>query len=402
MDFAQCITHYARVLVRRGVNLQPGQALYLEMPAAGDDLAAAIVAEARAAGGGPVICRFKGGRTEDALLAGGQPEQDGVWQALMDDCARRGAAFLRVEEVQLGAPAGVSAAALEARSRDLRGQRVRWQQLSGGVQACIACLPTAAWAAAVYPELPAGEALDALWRAVFACTRSDQPDPVAAWDDYIAHTTRRKALLDERDYRLLRYRGPGTDLTAAPQKGGHWQGGCMTLADGTVYVPNIPTEEIFRAPDRATANGLVRATLPLNVQGALVRDFWFRFEEGRVVEHGAAEGSGLLAALLDTDEGARCLGEMALIDQTSPMARLGRVFYTSLYDENASCHLAVGMSAGPKPADPSLLAGMGLNASAVHVDFMVGSDQLDVSGQLPDGSWEPILTGGRWAPAFAD
>lgn len=402
MEFEQLLTHYARVLVRRGVNLKPGQGLYLEMPAAGDDLAAAIVAEARAAGGGPVICRFKGSRTEEAFLAAGSPEQDGAWQALMDDCARKGMAFLRVEEVQLGSPAGVSAAALEARSRDLRGQRVRWQQLSGGVQACIACLPTAAWAEAVYPELPADAALEALWQAVFACTRADQPDPVAAWDAYIAHTTRRKALLDERDYRLLRYQGPGTDLTAAPQKGGRWQGGCMTLADGTVYVPNIPTEEIFRAPDRASANGLVRATLPLNVQGALVRDFWFRFEGGKVVEHGSAEGAPLLTAMLDTDQGARYLGEMALIDQTSPMARLGRVFYTSLYDENASCHLAVGMSAGPKPADPAALAGLGLNASAIHVDFMVGSDELNVSGQRPDGSWEPILTGGRWAPAFAD
>lgn len=391
---------YARVLVRRGLNVKQGQGIYLECPAEGEALAALIVEEAQRAGAGRVRVHLKSSLVETALLKCGRTQEDEAEQHLLDECAAQRAAFLRIETISVGTPEGVNAEAVSRKDCAARQQRIRYQKVSGGVQACIADLPTASWAKAVYPQLSEKEGLEKLWADVFACTRADRADAVAAWDEYIAATRLRKHKLDEKGYRRLRYVGAGTDLTISLHQGGKWQGGCMMLEDGTIYVPNIPTEEIFRAPHRGSAQGRVCATMPLNIQGTLVQGMWLEFENGEVVRYGASQGQDVLKKLLETDAGARRLGEVALVDQASPIAQRGRIFYSSLYDENASCHMAIGLAAGPKPPTEEQMAVEGLNVSAIHVDFMVGSDELDVFGQTEDGVWQPIFEKGHWVREF--
>ena len=174
----------------------------------------------------------------------------------------------------------------------------------------------------------------------------------------------------------------------------------MKLKDGTVYVPNIPTEEIFHAPTCDSAEGTVSSTMPLNVQGILIKGMRLEFSRGRVVSFDADEGKEVLSELLKTDDGAACLGEVALIAQDSPMASMQRIFYSSLYDENASCHMAIGLAAGPKPPTDEEMRKEKLNISAIHVDFMVGSDELSVYGDAGDGVWQPILEKGLWSQEY--
>lgn len=169
----------------------------------------------------------------------------------------------------------------------------------------------------------------------------------------------------------------------------------MEMPDGRVFVPNIPTEEVFTTPDMRTANGHVTATKPLNYRGQLIENFTIWFENGRVTRYEAEKGEELLGAIIETDEGSHHLGEMALIDEASPISSLGRVFYTTLYDENASCHLAIGMAYGPD--DPEFKKKYGFSDSKVHVDFMVGSADMQIQGQLADGHWENVFVDGHWA-----
>mgnify|MGYP001622935106 FL=1 len=394
------LRNYAEILVKRGLNVKKGQGIYLECPAEGAAFAAMIVEEAAKARAGRVIVKLKDEAVEQALLKQGYADLSGEEMKLLEDCAKSGAAFLRIETINVGTNLELSADLLSRKAKALRNERVQYQKLSGGVQTCIADFPTKAWAEAVYPELPEEERMEKLWDDVFACTRSDQEKPIEAWDRYISNTKKRKELLNQKNFKRIRYTGPGTDLTAELHKNGKWQGGNMQLADGTIYVPNIPTEEIFHAPTCDSAEGVVAATFPLNVEGVLVKDMQLEFRGGKVIRARASEGEEVLLKLLSTDEGAARLGEVALIDQDSPIASMKKIFYSSLYDENASCHMAIGLAAGPKPSTDEKMREERLNLSSIHVDFMVGSDQLSVYGENGDGKWEPILENGRFAGEY--
>lgn len=400
MEDKRMLHNYAKVLVRRGLNVKTGQQVYLECPAEGAELAAMIVEEVADAGGGRTIVRLKEEVVEEALLRQGYAEASDDEMRFLEGCAKAGAAFLRIETVNVGNRAGISAELLSKKAKALRHERVLYQKLSGGVQACIANLPTRSWAEAVYPSLSPEEGLKRLWEDVFSCTRSDQEDPIAAWDKYIADTQKRKDILNQKAFKRIRYMGPGTNLTVRLHQNGRWQGGNMELSDGTIYVPNIPTEEIFHAPTSDSAQGVVSATLPLNLEGVLVKDMVLEFQKGRVMSVSASEGIDVLFKLLATDDGAARLGEVALIDQGSPMASMKKIFYSSLYDENASCHMAVGLAAGPKPPTEEKMRAEGLNVSSIHVDFMVGSDELSVYGENKNGEWEPILEKGRFTGEY--
>ena len=266
---------------------------------------------------------------------------------------------------------------------------------------CVVGYATPAWAARVFPDLSPDEALAALWDAIFRSVRLDAPDPLAAWQAHTAELAARTALLNERQYNALRFTGPGTDFTVGLPFDHRWLGGAARSGNGITNVANLPTEEVFTAPDRARVNGTVRATMPLNLGGNLVEEFSLTFADGRVVEVRAEKGEALLRSIIETDEGAARLGEIALVPAGSPISRTGILFYNTLYDEHAASPVALGRAytnciAGCEGLDEADFAVRGGNSSNVHVDFMIGSAEIDVDGLDDDGTAEPLMRAGEW------
>ncbi|MBS7546143.1 aminopeptidase [Ancylobacter oerskovii] len=259
-----------------------------------------------------------------------------------------------------------------------------------------------AWARAMFPDDPEDIAVAKLWHAIFAASRVDTPDPVAAWDAHNAELNARTTLLNSRRYAALRFRGPGTDLTVGLADDHEWAGGASVAKNGIVCNANIPTEEVFTTPHKLRVSGHVASTKPLAYQGTLIKDIRVRFEEGRIVEAQAATGLDVLSKVLDTDEGSRRLGEVALVPHSSPISRSGLLFFNTLYDENAASHIALGQSYSKcfiNGADlsPEELAARGANSSLIHIDWMIGSGEIDVDGLKADGSAEPVMRQGEWA-----
>ena len=231
---------------------------------------------------------------------------------------------------------------------------------------------------------------------MLACTRCTEQDPIAAWDEFILRTNERKRILNEKKYVTFHYKSAKTDLMMSPIDDQNWGGGCIEVPGGKVYTPNVPTEEVFTVPHKYKVNGVVCSTMPLNFRGKIVDDFRLVLKDGKVVEYSAAVGEDILKSILETDEGSCYFGEMALVDQRSPIARQGVIFYNTLYDENASCHIALGLAGGPNMTHEEREA-KGVNHSILHVDFMVGSDDMHIRGQRADGVWEDVFVNGRWA-----
>ena len=266
---------------------------------------------------------------------------------------------------------------------------------------CVVAYATPAWAARVFPNLGPEEAVSRLWSAIFAAVRLDAPDPTAAWERHVAALAARTAMLNERQYTALRFTGPGTDLTVGLPANHRWLGGAAPTGIGIDNVANVPTEEVFTAPHRGRVDGVVRATMPLSLSGKLVRDFSLTFEGGRVVDVQAAEGEALLRAQIDTDEGSARLGEVALVPAGSPIARSGILYYNTLFDENAASHIALGRAYrncidGCEGLEDEDFAALGGNSSITHVDFMIGSAEVDVDGITGDGTAEPLMRAGEW------
>ena len=387
---------YARVLLRVGVDLKDGQSLFVDAPVGQEEFVALLAEEAYAMGCPDVGVLWRSDLTDAARLrAGAEPGMSGG-EELAQYYAGKKAAYLRLDCPDLTVFQGIPAERLNQKAlRDGKAREI-FRAKAAGCGQTIACVPGKSWADAVYPELPEGERLEALWAAVLHCTRCDTPDPEAAWKDYLEKTADRKKMLGERGYTEFHYRdGAGTDLTVSPAEKAFWMGSCIRTED-RVSVPNIPTEEVFLTPHKYKVNGTVCSTMPLNFKGTLIEGIRLKFENGRIVEYGAEKGGETLASIIETDEGSHYIGEMAFVAQDTPIARLGKLFYTTLYDENASCHMAIGNALGPV-RDPEEREARGMNTSRVHVDFMVGSDQLCIDGKRPDGSWEPIFINGHWA-----
>ena len=228
------------------------------------------------------------------------------------------------------------------------------------------------------------------------------PDPVAAWQAHEAQLKRRVNFLNGQAFEKLLYRGPGTDLEVALPEGHIWLGGASKSQKGEDFMPNIPTEEVFTLPHAFKVNGTLQATMPLSTRGRLIEGMRFTFEDGQVVSFDAANGRDILQDLLNTDEGAKRLGEVALVPHDSPISKTGLLFKNTLYDENASCHFALGRAYGENilggdGMDAAAKQAAGMNESLVHVDFMVGGPELSITGVRPDGSSVSILKNGAWA-----
>ncbi len=267
---------------------------------------------------------------------------------------------------------------------------------------CVVSTAAPAWAKKVFPNLPEKEAQTKLWEAIFRACRIYTPDPVQAWEEHIQKLDKYKNYLNAKRFASLRYKAPGTDLTIGLPEGHHWGGAQETFKNGITGTVNIPTEEVFTMPHKNKVDGLVTATLPLNNQGVLMEEFSIRFENGRAVNFSAKKGDADLRKLIETDENAGRLGEVALVPNSSPICQSGILFYNTLLDENASCHLALGsaykssMQGGVDMTDEEF-AERGGNKSLIHVDFMIGSAKMDIDGIQSDGTREPLMRNGEWA-----
>ena len=269
-------------------------------------------------------------------------------------------------------------------------------------QWCIAAVPGAAWAKKVFPGLPKGKAMEKLWEAILFTSRVND-DPIGAWEQHNAQLKARCDYLNGLGIKSLHYTADnGTDLTVGLIAESHFCGGGDTSLQGIYFNPNIPTEECFISPKRGEAEGIVYSTKPLSYQGQLIENFWMRFEGGKVVESGAEKGAELLATLIGMDEGAAYLGECALVPERSPIAESGLLFYNTLFDENAACHLAIGMGFADTIVDfqnktLEECRQLGINDSMVHEDFMIGCASMNIDATTRDGKVVPIFRNGNWA-----
>ena len=277
--------------------------------------------------------------------------------------------------------------------RDRRENREQW---------CIAAVPGAAWARKVFPGMRTSTAMEKLWEAILDTSRVTD-DPIAAWDAHNADLKARCDYLNGLNLRSLHYTADnGTDLTVGLISEGAWRGGGDTSLEGIYFNPNIPTEECFISPKRGQAEGIVYSTKPLSYRGQLIEDFSIRFREGRAVEVKAKKGEDLLKTLISMDEGAAYLGECALVPQKSPICESGILFYNTLFDENAACHLALGMGFADtidnfQEKTLEQCRELGVNDSMIHEDFMIGCDTMNIDGIRADGSSVPIFRNGNWA-----
>ena len=408
MDLQDRLQKYAELIVVKGCALREGQELYISAPVQCVEFTRMVVREAYERGASYVTVNW-GDQGVSRMTYDHAPlerfENVPAWQAeRSNSMARNGAAVLTLLSDDPQAMKGVEQRKVMARTVAVHSAcKEFYDALDFG--RCVWCIAGAAseqWATKVFPELAADEAVERLWNAVLDTCRVDE-DPCAAWDAHRAAFDERKAWLNGYGFDALHYTASnGTDLTVGLIAGSHWEGGGQEGADGTYFFPNIPTEEIFTSPDRARTSGIVHSALPLYHNGSPVEDFWVRFEDGRAVECDAAVGRDVLQGIIDTDDNSCYLGECALVPFDSPIRNTGILFLETLYDENASCHLALGkgfpevLEGGYDMTEEELLAA-GCNVSAAHVDFMIGTDDLQIDGICPDGTVVPIFSNGNWA-----
>ncbi len=401
------LQRYAFLAVHVGVGLKPGQRLVIRTPLDAAPLVRHITAAAYQAGAPYVNVMWSDPEVAKARFL--NAPEDSFEEvpygnaAALEGMALRGDAFIAItgedpEALKEADPARVSRSR-SALSKSLKAWRKL--QMSDAVPWSVIAAPSPGWARKVFPGVPDDEAMDALWNAIFQAIRLDQEDPVTAWQAHVDALETRATLLNDNRFDALHFRGEGTDLTVGLAKGHIWKAGASVTKDGQSFVANLPTEEVFTAPHAQRVNGTVRASLPLSTAGHLIRDFSMRFEEGRVVEAHAREGQEVLDRMLDMDEGARRLGEVALVSADSPIRKAAELFYNTLFDENAASHIALGeayrfSAEGGIEASDEEAAAIGLNTSLIHVDFMIGTAEMDVDGVTADGSRMPVMRSGAF------
>jgi aminopeptidase len=398
----------AEVAIKVGLQLQAGQDLFLTAPVAALPLVRRIAVHAYKAGAGLVTTQFS---DEEITLARYRNAADasfdraagwlfeGMAKAFASNTARL--AIVGDNPMLLAGedPAKVSRAskaqsvAYQPALEKITGFDINWN---------IVAYPGPSWAKLVFPNDTEDAAVGKLADAIFAASRVDTADPVAAWAKHNAALQTRTAWLNGQRLAALHFTGPGTDLTVGLADNHEWQGGSSTAKNGITCNPNIPTEEVFTTPHARRVSGHVSSTKPLSYQGTLIDNIAVRFEEGRIVEAKASKGEAVLNKVLDTDDGARRLGEVALVPHSSPISKSGLLFFNTLFDENAACHIALGQCYSKCFLDggsltPEQVAAQGGNKSFIHIDWMIGSDKIDIDGVHTDGRRVPVFRKGEWA-----
>ena len=408
MNLTERLEKYAELLIVKGCALKEGQELFVRSPIQVAQFTRMVVAEAYKRGAKHVTVSWSDEQIS-RLTYDNAPlevfETTPAWQAeLNNSMARNNAAVLTILSDDPKAMKGIDQRKVMARIvANNEACKEFYDAIDRGRCAwCIAGAASPVWACEVFPGLAEDEAMAKLWDAILDTSRVTS-DPCQAWEEHKASFEERKRWLNDQHFSKLRYTAAnGTDLTVGLVKTSHWEGGGQLGADGTYFFPNIPTEEIFTSPDRLATNGVVYSALPLIYNGSPVEDFWVRFENGRAVECDATVGRDVLQGIIDTDEGSCYLGECALVSYDSPIRNTGVLFLETLYDENASCHLALGKGfpetlEGGYDMSSDELVEAGVNESAAHVDFMVGTKDLSITGIKEDGTEVAVFKDGNWA-----
>ncbi|EGO6558220.1 MULTISPECIES: aminopeptidase [Enterococcus] len=408
-NFNENLKKYARLIAETGVNVQDHHTVVLQISVDQAPLARLITEEAYRLGAAEVIVQWSDETIQREFLAHAATDRiENVPQYKIDqtdDWIAKGASRISVVSSNPDALAGVDtqrvAAFQAANGKALVNLRKATQ--ANKVSWTVVAAASEGWAAKVFPELATSEEqVDALWNEIFKTTRIYEENPVIAWDIHDKKLQEKAAELNEQQFTALHYTAPGTDLTIGLPKNHLWEGAGSYNARGEEFMANMPTEEVFTAPDSRRVDGYVSSTKPLSYAGTIISGMKFTFKDGKVVDFSAEQGEEALKNLLAIDEGAKHLGEVALVPDPSPISQSGLIFYNTLFDENASNHLAFGSAyafnlQGGTEMSEEELAEAGLNRSQTHVDFMVGSDKMNIDGIKEDGTIVPVFRNGDWA-----
>lgn len=407
LSFTQRLDRLGEVAVRIGLNLQPGQELVISAPLEAVPLVRRITEHAYRAGASLVTTQYSDDETtlaryrfanDAALDKTAQWMADGIARAYREGAARLAITGSNPTLLNGQDPARVSRASRAASKASREAMEIITRFDTNWT---IVAYATESWAQQVFPGLPVEEAQGKLWDAIFASSRLDAADPVLAWSQHNAALHAKAAMLNAARFHALHFTGPGTDLTVGLADGHAWAGGAEHTTNGIACNPNIPTEEVFTTPHSHRVSGHVSSTKPLFHQGTLIDEIRVTFEKGRIIEAHAGKGEDALRRILDSDEGAARLGEVALVPHASPISDTGILFRNTLFDENASSHIALGQAYtkclfDTEGATPEALAARGANTSMIHIDWMIGSAQIDLDGLAEDGARTPLMRKGEW------
>jgi aminopeptidase len=391
-DNAERLELYAELAVRVGANVQPGQEVYVFPMVEHADLGRALARQSYKAGASYVHMSYRDDHVRHAMIGLG-PDSALTYSPEWDK--------QRMRAMDGNAEIGTTGRAEPHLLADLDGERVgraiqteiaeivQEQHRENTINWCGVGAPNEGWATQVFGEPD----VERLWERVAFCMRLDEPDPVAAWRDHMARLDARGVALTELRPDALHYRGPGTDLTVGLLPSARWGSARFRTSTGIDYVANLPTEEIFTTPDPRRADGTIRSSMPLVLSGQIIRGLEFTFEDGRIVNVEAEDGAGLVRSQIATNENADRLGEVALVTNESRVGQSGTLFFDTLFDENAACHIAYGMGlpyAFEGEPDPAI------NKCNIHIDFMVGAPELEVDAVLADGTEVPLIRNEEW------
>ncbi|KAF1297224.1 peptidase M29 [Enterococcus sp. JM4C] len=408
-NFNKNLEKYARLIAEVGVNVQDGHTVVLQISVDQAPLARLITAEAYKLGAAEVQVQWTDEFVQKEFLSFADESRiSKIPQYKIDQSdswVEQGASRISVVSSDPGALAGVDsdrvAAYQMAAGKAMMNLRKATQ--ANKVSWTVVAAASPGWASKVFPDLATEEEqVDALWDEIFKTTRIYSADPVATWQAHDKTLATKAAELNKEQFTALHYTAPGTDLVIGLPKNHLWEGAGSFNARDEKFMANMPTEEVFTAPDSRRVDGYISSTKPLSYAGTIISGMKFTFKDGRVEDFSAEQGQEVLAKLLDTDEGAKHLGEVALVPDPSPISQSGIIFYNTLFDENASNHLAFGsayafnLQNGTSMSEEEL-AEAGLNRSQTHVDFMVGSDKMNIDGIREDGSRVPVFRNGDWA-----
>ncbi|WP_191300943.1 aminopeptidase [Deinococcus indicus] len=407
LTFEEKLRNYARLAVRVGVGVKPGQRLLVQAPVETAQLARLVVREAYAAGASFVDVRWD---DDDVQLARFELAPDGTFDQISRwrvdaeiETAEAGGAVLAIRATNPNLLGGVDAERVATHQRTLAAYRRPYtaQVMTNRLNWNLISAPVSGWAELMFPDATAEQAVAQQWDAIFAATRADQPDAVELWEAHLGDLKRRRDLLTGKQYAALHFRGGGTDLTVGLADDHVWGGGAADTPGGITFTANIPTEEVWTAPHRERVDGTVVSTKPLSYNGTLIDGIRIEFSGGRITKASAEQGESALLKMIDTDEGSHRLGEVALVPHSSPISRSGLFFFNTLYDENAASHIAIGSAyrfnvkgGVDMPLEDFLAAGG--NDSLTHVDWMIGSGEMDVDGVTKDGTREPVMRAGEF------